>query len=159
MAIVINQLRKAQIVPQSDIVYVDINLDLDAANINNDFGRSQKKPRNLKLDYNEQAIRNSLMSIINTTPGELHLTPDFGILPKIKAFLFNPLNEDQARLLGETIHDAFIFYEPRIRVLKMSCVPDYEQEAYDVKMVLRFPKFSREIEINGKLTPLGFRET
>ena len=62
-----------------DFTYVDLHLDLAQQVVGQANDQSAAQGKDIKVDFDEDAIRNSILNILNTIPGERFLIPDFGI--------------------------------------------------------------------------------
>ena len=65
----------------------------------------------------EENIRQNIMIIIGTRPGERQMMYDFGC--RIHELLFAPSNSTTARLASQYVQEALIRWEPRIEVLQV----------------------------------------
>ena len=81
---------------------------------------------------NENAIARSVRNIIFTVPGEKVFDPDFGT--DINASLFELLDETSAVVIKDQIKYSLETYEPRIILLDVIVVPDFEGNGYDVEI-------------------------
>jgi phage baseplate assembly protein W len=81
---------------------------------------------------NENSIARSVRNIIFTVPGEKIFNPDFGT--DINASLFELLDETSAVVIKDQIEYSLETYEPRIRLLDVIVVPDFEGNGYDVEI-------------------------
>ena len=81
---------------------------------------------------NENAIARSVRNIIFTVPGEKVFDPDFGT--DINASLFELLDETSATVIKDQIKYSLETYEPRILLLDVIVVPDFEGNGYDVEI-------------------------
>lgn len=81
---------------------------------------------------NENAIARSVRNIIFTVPGEKVFDPDFGT--DINASLFELLDETSATVIKDQIKYSLETYEPRILLLDVIVVPDFEDNGYDVEI-------------------------
>lgn len=81
---------------------------------------------------NENAIARSVRNIIFTVPGEKVFDPDFGT--DINASLFELLDETSAVVIKDQIKYSLETYEPRILLLDVIVVPDFEGNGYDVEI-------------------------
>lgn len=81
---------------------------------------------------NENSIARSVRNIIFTVPGEKMFNPDFGT--DINASLFELLDETSAVVIKDQIEYSLETYEPRIRLLDVIVVPDFEGNGYDVEI-------------------------
>jgi len=81
---------------------------------------------------NENAIARSVRNIIFTVPGEKMFNPDFGT--NINDSLFELLDETSAAVIKDQIKYSLETYEPRIRLIDVIVVPDFESNGYDVEI-------------------------
>ena len=81
---------------------------------------------------NENAIARSVRNIIFTVPGEKVFDPDFGT--DINASLFELLDETSATVIKDQIKYSLETYEPRILLLDVIVVPDFEDNGYNVEI-------------------------
>ncbi|MFZ6765842.1 GPW/gp25 family protein [Undibacterium sp. Di26W] len=70
------------------------------------------KRGNARMVSAEEDIRQSLLILISTTPGERVMQPNFGC--GLKAQIYENLNESTITILKDLIRRAVIFYEPRV---------------------------------------------
>lgn len=79
------------------------------------------------------AIKQSLVNILNTPKGSRLFLPDFGC--DVRRFLFEPYDDITAKSIGTEIKNAFEQYEPRVRILKVEVKVDYSGDSvYDVNV-------------------------
>tara|TARA_B100000131_G_scaffold223541_1_gene215114 strand:+ start:439 stop:840 length:402 start_codon:yes stop_codon:yes gene_type:complete len=81
---------------------------------------------------NETAIARSIRNLVFTTPGERFFNPDLG--SRIKETLFENIDSRTSAVLKEEITTTINNYEPRVELKKVDCIPDYDNNAYDVKI-------------------------
>ena len=95
--------------------YADLHLDidLDAKTPNKPTGASKNK-QDLKIDYDEKAIYNSIRNIFNTKKGQKILNPTFGL--DLEQYLFENVSKENGQTIGQTIYEELALYEPRIVV-------------------------------------------
>lgn len=62
----------------------------------------------------EQDIRESLLILLSTVPGERVMQPAYGC--GIKAHVFDSLNETTFAIMRDLIEKAILFFEPRVTV-------------------------------------------
>jgi hypothetical protein len=80
-------------------IYKDLHLDLSL-----DYTLSNELEKDLQItditaDNNVGAIRNALISLLTTSPGEKILNPLFGI--NFGDLLFLPVTEERANVIGQ----------------------------------------------------------
>lgn len=104
------------------ILYVDIAKSLKVHPLTND----------IILTKNELAIRESLINIMFTKPGERFYS-DLGV--GIDYWLFEPMGVDTTISLENTIRSNISKREPRVNQLRVTVQPDYDGNAYDIEVV------------------------
>jgi phage baseplate assembly protein W len=65
----------------------------------------------------EQDIRESLLILLSTTPGERTMQPAYGC--GLKAHVFDSLNESSFAMMRDLVAKAILFFEPRLTVEKI----------------------------------------
>lgn len=84
---------------------------------------------------NENAIARSVRNIVFTVPGEKMFNPDFGT--KINDSLFELLDDTSAAVIKDQIEYSLTTFEPRISIINVIVVPDFENNGFDVEISYR----------------------
>ena len=95
-------LQKVQIT-SNNYTYSDLHLDL-----------SNPISKDITSDFDESAVRNSILNLFNTVPGQNLLNPEYGL--NLLQYLFEPINETSGRQIGNDIVAGINTYEPRVLV-------------------------------------------
>jgi phage baseplate assembly protein W len=136
-------------------VYTDLKMDLQLNRTYSDQLEKKQQIADIQVDNNEGAIKNSVVSIITTSPGEKILNPLFGC--NFGDLLFLPVTEQRARLVGETILNAISKFEPRVRVVNINVTPLFDEFQYVISFTLVIPRFkTQQIAFKGTLDKSGF---
>lgn len=98
------------------------------------------------------AIRQSLFNILNTSPGQRSLNPNFGC--NVRQYLFEPFDEETASRLGETIKNSFERFERRIRVMRVNVVLDEKNQIFEVQVFYFVPSLSVNDNVTVELQRL-----
>jgi phage baseplate assembly protein W len=101
-------------------VYVDLNLDLRLSQ-SKGIGTNPSISNDIYVSKNLDAIKNSLFNIFTTRAGQKLLTPDFGC--SLEKFLFEPVTDIGAKIIGDYVYSSIVKYEPRITVNKVYVQP------------------------------------
>lgn len=129
--------------------FKDLHLDFEKDS-NFDFSFNNKtETSDIKVSYDEVAIKNSIKNIFNTKPGQRFLFPLFGL--DLYQFLFEAVNESNGQIIGETIIKAIEEYEPRIYVNTCLVQADEDNNKYEITLVIEMPDLKKTIEINTDL--------
>ena len=70
----------------------------------------------------EEDIRQALIIILSTNPGERVMRPDFGA--GLNAFVFEPINTTTLARLKMQVEHALVAWEPRIDVMEIAITPN-----------------------------------
>jgi phage baseplate assembly protein W len=73
----------------------------------------------------EEDIRQSIMIIMGTEPGERIMRPDFGA--GLGRFVFEPVNTTTMALVQTRVHEALVDWEPRIEVVNVKVTTDLNE--------------------------------
>lgn len=83
-------------------------------------------------DTDINAIINSLNNIVSTLQGSRRMLPEFA--QDIWNLLFEPLDEDTARMIGERLLEAIQVWEDRVDVTLVDMTPMYDDNRYNVQV-------------------------
>ena len=112
--------------------------------------------KDVNIDYDIRAIETSIRNIFNTKPGEKILNPAFGL--DLNQYLFEPISEDTAREIGNTILEQLPLYEPRVILNSIDIVAKENNNEYIVTMSITVPELNNlYTDIKGVLDTQGFR--
>jgi phage baseplate assembly protein W len=81
-------------------------------------------------DFN--AIKNSVMSLILTVPGERFFNPNIG--SKIYTLLFEPMDFITSSSIKSEIEYTIRAFEPRVDLKNVLVNEDYDNNAYDIEI-------------------------
>ena len=79
---------------------------------------------------NETAIARSLRNIVFTLPGEKFFNENFG--SRVSRSLFENVDEISASIIRDEIRNSINNYEPRVRLIDVQAIPDYDNGSFDV---------------------------
>ena len=132
-----------------NFVYSDIHLDIATSSDYSTEALQVIKKNDIKVDYDLNAIKNSLNNLFNTRPGQRFLFPNYGL--NLSQFIFEPVTEYNGRLIGEKIVRSIQLFETRVTLKQcnVSLMPDENQ--YDINLILEFPVFNTRASINTVL--------
>jgi phage baseplate assembly protein W len=135
--------------------YADLALDfsMDSPGGSNQlFAKSTKKDLKRSTDY--EAISNSFTNIFNTSPGQKILNPSFG--SDLRYYLFQPVNEETGKLIGDVILKSIKLYEPRVKIKDIMVTARPDQNEYQIDIYCLIPSLqNKSFKYNGTLTDQG----
>ena len=137
--------------------YADIHFDLDLNSLlsNKPVG-ANKNAQDLKLDYDSNAIYNSIKNIFNTKKGQKILNPNFGL--DLEQYLFDNISKENGDLIGTTIYEELPLHEPRAKVETVTVIAIPDQNEYKISISIIIPSLNNQKgSIDGSLTKEGFK--
>ena len=81
---------------------------------------------NLQVAEYEESVRQSILIILGTAPGERVMRPDFGC--GIYDLVFETKTATTAGKISQAVQDALLRFEPRIDVLDVQVTPKWDNE-------------------------------
>lgn len=135
--------------------YSDLHLDLEYSYTVNNGLLQEKEIKDIVVDYDLGAIRNSIVNIFTTIPGQKILNPFFGL--NLVQYLFEPCDEYTAQIIGQSIKDGITTYEPRVTLTKIRVIAQPEDSSYEITLLINVPTLSNtSFELTGTLSNSGF---
>jgi phage baseplate assembly protein W len=140
---------------KKDVIYKDIDLNVEVGIVKGDNAASPENLKDLNTAVNFEAIKNSLINLITTFPGQKILNPDFGM--NFGDLLFLPVSKARATVVGETINNTFVGFEPRIVITFIEVIADIENQEYELNIEINIPEFNNNpLNLKGRLNKSGF---
>ena len=134
--------------------HLHLDIDLDSKTADKPTGASKNK-QDLKIDYDEKAIYNSIRNIFNTKKGQKILNPTFGL--DLEQYLFENVSKENGQTIGQTIHEELSLYEPRIVVNEVTVVARPDNNEYKITISITIPSLNnKKGTAAGLLTTQGF---
>jgi phage baseplate assembly protein W len=136
-------------------LYSDLELDLIIDYTKTGQLNNIKEQKDIRIDYDINAIKNSIYNIFTTIPGQKILNPVFGL--NLMYFLFSGISETNGRLLGEAIVQGIRKYEYRVELEYVNVITDIENQQYTIELILSVPSLNiKGLEVKGTLAESGF---
>ena len=144
---------------QKNYTYTDLFLDFTQEPFESRIGNRtiNGAGKDMKVAYDLNAIRNSIVNLFNTSPGDRILLPDYGC--NLKSYIFVNMSESTSRLLGRSIKTAIEQWEPRVNVVSIN-VDSYESlQEYVITLVLQVPFLptGQTLNLTATLNRQGFK--
>jgi phage baseplate assembly protein W len=130
-------------------IFKDWHFDFAKSSVYDTTLNRKIEGNDVQVDYDEQAIRNSLRNLFNTKPGQRFLFPKYGL--DLYQFLFEPITSGNARLIGEKIKRSIELYEPRIRLVTCDITPRADDNTYEIAVIVQLPAFRTTTTISSTL--------
>lgn len=150
MAIKIANLEKVvQQYSRKDYAYKDLHLDFQKSGNYDPVLQRKINDNDVQVDYDMNAIKNSLRNLFTTRPGQRFLFPEYGL--NLTQYLFEAITDENAESIGEAIVKSIERYEPRVELELCTVVPDPDQNQYDITIAISIPLFNTTATINSLL--------
>ena len=86
----------------------------------------------LVVSKDASAIKQAVVNLLLTNKGERLMNPEYG--SNIRSYLFEPLDYGTAAQIKGNIQSTIDRFEPRISISELKCVPNYNDNGFDVEM-------------------------
>lgn len=150
MAIKIAKLEQiSNALESSRYVFQDLHLDFKKKQEYSPLLQNKIDGNDIAVDYDEDCIRNSILNLFNTRPGQRFLFPRYGL--SLHQYLFDAITTENAELIGEAIVRAVTQFETRAVVRQCRVVPKYDLNEYFITLILHIPLFNTTSSINSTL--------
>ncbi len=107
-----------------------------------DMRLSKQTDGDIQRDNDVDAIINSLNNIVATMQGSRRMIPEFA--QDIWALLFEPLDTETARMIGERLLEAIQVWEDRVEVTRIDINPDYDNNLFSLRMNFKIKTVEEE---------------
>jgi phage baseplate assembly protein W len=141
---------------KSAYTYSDLHLDLTKQNVplgNSNLMRTSGNS-DIKTDFDEYSIANSLRNLFSTRPLQRLLNPEYGL--DLTQFLFEKVDVYSARLIARKLTKGIEKYESRAVVNIVDVQVDAENNRYNINIALTLPTLNRDVTYTGIFTENGF---
>ena len=158
-SIKLTELSKKTNLNNNGYTYTDLHLDIQQSNRGISIDNIHKSINNkdIIIDYDEYAIRNSLSNILNTRKGQRFLIPTFGC--NLLRFVGMPVSTSTGDMIGREIDNAFKMWEPRVTVDQIIIESKPDENEYDVTVYITIPVLKKTgIKLIGIYTSQGVLE-
>ena len=138
-----------------DLKYQDLKLDLEFNFTQNPEFKKIDEKRDIKADFNLNAIKNSLRNLFLTNRGEKLLNPYFGM--NLGNYVFEQVTESTAKQIGDNILQNIQIFEPRVNISQIQVIANPEDNSFTINMILSVPQLELELlKLTGLLNNSGF---
>lgn len=135
--------------------YSDIKLDLQFDYTNNNELLKQREIKDAVNSLDYDAIKNSIVSLFTTIPGQKILNPFFGL--NLVRYLFEPVSEDIAANIASDITEGINTYEPRVKIRNLDVGFSIENQEYIINLTITVPQINNQsFQLVGTLSNSGF---
>ena len=138
-----------------NFTYSDLHLDLTTQQLVTNESAKVSQQRDITVDYDIGAIRNSIVNLFLTSPGDKLLNPLFGM--DLRDFLFMPTSVTVAQLIKDRIVSNITVWEPRVSLTSVDVIPDFDNQQYTINMYIGIPFLQiNEFILSGYINSQGY---
>jgi phage baseplate assembly protein W len=87
----------------------------------------------LTVVKDEAAIKQAMINLLLTNKGERFFDSRIG--SSLSNLLFETLDFATAALINSEVENTIKFYEPRVNILSISTVPNFDENGFDIELV------------------------
>lgn len=117
--------------------YADLHLDLREKYLINNPLNQRPEINDIMVDYDVDALKNSLLNLFSTSPGDKILSPEFGL--NLRQYIFEPITRERAFDLQRTLYSGITRFEPRMVVNQVVVVPNFDAMEYNITIYYSVP--------------------
>jgi phage baseplate assembly protein W len=115
----------------------------------------QPEINDIVVDYDIDALKNSLLNLFSTTPGDKILSPEFGL--NLRQYIFEPVTRERAFDMQRTIFSGINRFEPRVVVSSVVVVPNFDAMEYNITIYYSVPTLNiTNARLFGSLNKNGY---
>lgn len=140
----------------NNYTYTDLHFDIQQQEIGISNSRTIKsiKGKDILVDYDEEAIRNSIFNILNTRKMQRILLPQFGC--NIIGYIGLPCTTTTGQQIGNEILQSIKTWEPRVIVDQVLVVSKPDDHEFDVTITVTIPYLKKsDVKLFGTITNNG----
>lgn len=139
-----------------DYTYVDLWLDLtdEPVVISGGILENVRNNKDIRVAFDANAIKNSLVNLFNTAPGERFLLPDYG--SDLRRYVFEPVSVSMAEQIGGQLYREIRRWEPRVRILNLDVTGSLSRQEYTITLELGIPFLTEPLNLTAILRREGF---
>jgi phage baseplate assembly protein W len=134
---------------EQKFVYKDLFLDLQISRFVTPGFKESIPSNDIKTDFDLGAIKNSLLNLFNTLPGQRFLFPEYGL--DLYQFLFSPVTVENGDLIGNVIYNGVRTYEPRVTPRQVKVAADPDNNQYFITIIIDVPVFNITTNVDFSL--------
>lgn len=135
--------------------YADLHLDLREKYLINNPLNQRPEINDIMVDYDVDALKNSLLNLFSTSPGDKILSPEFGL--DLRQYIFEPITRERAFDMQRTIYSGITRFEPRVVVKQVVVVPDFDNMEYNISIYYAVPTLNiTNARLAGSLNKNGY---
>lgn len=131
-------------------IYLDFQEDLSSSA---NFVQTIGTGRDMKVAYDLNAIKNSLVNLFSTVPGQRYLLPEYG--SDLRRYIFEPISDITGRQIGREIQRSITNWEPRIKLLNLNITGYMDRNEYEIDLVLSIPFLNQPLNLKSVLNKEG----
>lgn len=136
-------------------LYMDLHLDLEVSDNINNFLYQENEIKDIKINYDIDALKNSLYNLFTTTPGEKILNPDYGL--DLRQYLFSPATVEVAENIRDEIYRQVRVYETRVKLSDVHITIFEDVNEFDIYIYYSVPSLNiSKVSMFGTLGSSGF---
>jgi phage baseplate assembly protein W len=143
------------LLPAQNYLFADLHLDLNENYNNSNYLFQNSEVKDLKVDYDIDAIKNSLRNIFTTIPGEKILNPEFGM--DLRKYLFEPATIEVAERIRSEIYIQIGKFEPRVKLNNVQITVYEDAGEFDIVIYFSIPSINiNNVSFFGTLNNNGY---
>ncbi len=136
-------------------LYKDLALDLSPSYSYNSQLNRNEVLKDVQAIFDIEAVKNSVVNALLTTPGEKILDPTYGV--DLRQYLFEPIDDFTTDLIKDDIEIKLPQMEPRIVLKSVNVIADEDNNQYNIELQIDVPSLDvYGLSIKSELASTGY---
>ena len=111
--------------------------------------------KDVQAIFDIEAVKNSVVNALLTTPGEKILDPTYGV--DLRQYLFEPIDDFTTDLIKDDIEIKLPQMEPRIVLKSVNVIADEDNNQYNIELQIDVPSLDvYGLSIKSELASTGY---
>jgi phage baseplate assembly protein W len=140
---------------KGNYLYKDLELDLTPDVFFNKHLNKKESLKDVAALYDEEAVKNSVVTAFITSPGDKILNPTYGI--NLNQYVFEPIDDFILDIIKDDIETKLPIMEPRIQVSNLEVFGDEDEQTIYINLQINVPSLDiYGLSIKSQLNSSGY---
>jgi len=138
-----------------DFLYKDVTLDLRSEVYLNRQLNKKEPLKDISALYDIEAVKNSVVTALTTSPGDKILTPKYGV--DLRRYLFEPIDDFLLDIIKDDIESLLPVMEPRVEIVNVEIEGRADVNEIDITLQINVPSLNvYGLSIKSQLNSTGY---
>lgn len=140
---------------EKGFLYKDLKLDLESDTFLNKQLNKKESLKDVAAIYDVEAVKNSVITALTTSPGDKILNPTYGI--DLRDFLFEPIDDFTTDIIKDRIETRLPEVEPRVTIENVEVIGYEDENKYEIYLQINIPSLNvYGVSLKAELNSVGY---